>query len=80
MALTLESINCFITSLTGHLFAIFNSNTLYRLMLAFLDLSLVTQIRMFGATLSHFKLIVGAERMSVCTGVEIFFAGESKTT
>lgn len=49
-------------------------------MLAFLDLSLVTQIRMFGATLSHFKLIVGAERMSVCTGVEIFFAGESKTT
>lgn len=73
--LTLESINCFITSLTGHLLVIFSSNTPYRLMLACSDLSLVTQIRMFGATWSNFKLIVGADRMSVCAGVEIFFAG-----
>lgn len=57
--LTRESINCFITSLTGHLLAIFSSNTTYCLMLACPVLSLVTQIRMFGATWSNFKINCG---------------------
>lgn len=55
-------------------------NPPYRNMLACPEHSVVNQIRMFGATWSYFKLIAGADRMSVCAWGEIFFAEASKTT
>lgn len=38
------------------------------------------QVRMFGATRSNFKFNLDADRVSVCVGVEISFAGECDTT